>query len=51
MTTLLQTKRVKLIAEQLRKQVNVADTAYEKEKLQDRIAKLSGGTVICRSGN
>jgi hypothetical protein len=31
---------VKLIAA-ARKQVNVADTAYEKEKLQDRIAKLS----------
>merc|ERR1712238_613498 len=29
--------------EQLRKQVNIADTSYEKEKLQDRIAKLSGG--------
>jgi chaperonin GroEL len=30
---------------ELRK-VNVADTAYEKEKLQDRIAKLSGIAVI-----
>jgi hypothetical protein len=25
---------------------NVADTAYEKEKLQDRIAKLSGGIAV-----
>ena len=36
--------------EQLRKQVNVADTAYEKEKLQDRIAKLSGGIAVIRVG-
>ena len=36
--------------EQLRKQVNIADTTYEKEKLQDRIAKLSGGIAIIRVG-
>jgi chaperonin GroEL len=36
--------------EQLRKQVNVAETAYEKEKLQDRIAKLSGGIAVIRVG-
>ena len=36
--------------EQLRKQVNVADTSYEKEKLQDRIAKLSGGIAVIRVG-
>ena len=36
--------------EQLRKQVNIVDTAYEKEKLQDRIAKLSGGIVVIRVG-
>jgi chaperonin GroEL len=36
--------------EQLRKQVNVADTDYEKEKLQDRIAKLSGGIAVIRVG-
>ena len=34
---------IKIRCEQLRKQANTADTAYEKEKLQDRIAKLSGG--------
>jgi chaperonin GroEL len=27
-----------------------ADTAYEKEKLQDRIAKLSGGIAVIRVG-
>ena len=36
--------------EQLRKQVNTADTEYEKEKLQDRIAKLSGGIAVIRVG-
>ena len=36
-------EQVKLQCENLRKQINLADDAYEKEKLQDRIAKLSGG--------
>ena len=33
-------ENIKARCEQLRKQLNVADTDYEKEKLQDRIAKL-----------
>ena len=41
---------IKIRCEQLRKQVNIADTDYEKEKLQDRIAKLSGGIAIIRVG-
>jgi chaperonin GroEL len=41
---------VKIRCEQLRKQINSAETAYEKEKLQDRIAKLSGGIAIIRVG-
>lgn len=41
---------VKIRCEQLRKQVNVAETGYEKEKLQDRIAKLSGGIAVIRVG-
>ena len=36
--------------EQLRKQINISDTAYEKEKLQDRIAKLSGGIAVIKVG-
>ena len=36
--------------EQLRKQVSITDTSYEKEKLQDRIAKLSGGIAVIRVG-
>ena len=42
--------KIKIRCEQLRKQANVADIAYEKEKLQDRIAKLSGGIAIIRVG-
>ena len=36
--------------EQLRKQVDMVDTVYEREKLQDRIAKLSGGIAIIKVG-
>tara|TARA_B100001142_G_scaffold213088_2_gene211205 strand:- start:771 stop:2351 length:1581 start_codon:yes stop_codon:yes gene_type:complete len=35
---------------QLRKQLNSADTNYDKEKLQDRIAKLSGGIAVIKVG-
>jgi chaperonin GroEL len=41
---------IKIRCEQLRKQLNVAETGYEKEKLQDRIAKLSGGIAVIRVG-
>ena len=43
-------KDIKLRCEQLRKQINVAETSYEKEKLQDRIAKLSGGIAVVKVG-
>jgi chaperonin GroEL len=43
-------EEIKIRCEQLRKQVNLADTGYEKEKLQDRIAKLSGGIAVIRVG-
>nr|YP_010537255.1 60-kDa chaperonin [Hemiaulus sinensis]UYC31042.1 60-kDa chaperonin [Hemiaulus sinensis] len=46
----LELDAIKTRCEQLRKQVNVADTGYEKEKLQDRIAKLSGGIAVIRVG-
>ena len=46
----LELDAIKIRCEQLRKQVNVADTTYEKEKLQDRIAKLSGGIAVIRVG-
>jgi chaperonin GroEL len=43
-------EEIKSRCEQLRKQVNNADTGYEKEKLQDRIAKLSGGIAVIKVG-
>ena len=46
----LEIDAIKSRCEQLRKQVNIADTEYEKEKLQDRIAKLSGGIAVIRVG-
>merc|ERR1712194_736073 len=46
----LEIENIKARCEQLRKQVNVAETSYEKEKLQDRIANLSGGIAVIRVG-
>merc|ERR1712071_498616 len=46
----LELDQIKSRCEQLRKQINVVDTSYEKEKLQDRIAKLSGGIAVIRVG-
>jgi chaperonin GroEL len=46
----LEIEAINARCEQLRKQVNIADTSYEKEKLQDRIAKLAGGIAIIRVG-
>ena len=46
----LEIENIKARCEQLRKQVNIAETGYEKEKLQDRIAKLSGGIAVIRVG-
>ena len=34
----------------LRKQISLTDDSYEKEKLQNRIAKLSGGVAIIKVG-
>lgn len=42
--------QITIRCEQLQKQINSSDTTYEKEKLQDRIAKLSGGIAIIRVG-
>lgn len=43
-------ENVKMQCENLRKQLNLAEDAYEKEKLQNRIAKLSGGVAIIKVG-
>ena len=36
--------------EQLRRQLETTDSTYEKEKLQERLAKLSGGVAIIKVG-
>ena len=41
---------IKIRCEQLRKQMSSIDSVYEKEKLQDRIAKLSGGIAVIKVG-
>ena len=41
---------INIRCEQLRKQINICDTAYEKEKLLDRIPKLSGGFAVIKVG-
>lgn len=43
-------ENVKKQCENLRKQINLVDEYYEKEKLQDRIAKLSGGVAVIKVG-
>ena len=41
---------VKVHCNNLRKQISLSDDSYEKEKLQNRIAKLSGGVAIIKVG-
>ena len=41
---------IQVRCEQLRKQLNSAETEYDKEKLQDRIAKLAGGIAVIKVG-
>ena len=36
--------------EQLRRQLETSDSSYEKEKLQERLAKLSGGVAVIKVG-
>lgn len=36
--------------EQLRRQLETTDSSYEKEKLQERLAKLSGGVAVIKVG-
>jgi chaperonin GroEL len=36
--------------EQLRRQLEISDSSYEKEKIQERLAKLSGGVAVIKVG-
>ena len=35
---------------QIRKEIEVSDSSYDKEKLQERLAKLSGGVAVIKAG-
>lgn len=41
---------VKARCEQIRRQIDASDSSYEKEKLQERLAKLAGGVAVVKVG-
>ncbi|MGI8935351.1 chaperonin GroEL [Leptolyngbya sp. BC1307] len=41
---------VKSRCEQIRRQIDESDSTYDKEKLQERLAKLSGGVAVIKVG-
>jgi chaperonin GroEL len=41
---------VKTRCEQIRRQIEETDSSYDKEKLQERLAKLSGGVAVIKVG-
>jgi chaperonin GroEL len=41
---------VKARCEQIRRQIDETDSSYDKEKLQERLAKLSGGVAVIKVG-
>lgn len=43
-------KEVKARCEQIRRQIEASDSSYEKEKLQERLAKLAGGVAVIKVG-
>ena len=43
-------ERVLARCEQLRRQLETSDSTYEKEKVQERLAKLSGGVAVIKVG-
>jgi chaperonin GroEL len=45
-----ETDAVKGRIEQLRRQIETTDSTYDKEKLQERLAKLSGGVAVIQVG-
>lgn len=53
-TTLVEGKgdsaKIKGRVEQIRRQITESDSSYDKEKLQERLAKLSGGVAVIRVG-
>jgi chaperonin GroEL len=43
-------KEVKARCEQIRRQIEETDSSYDKEKLQERLAKLGGGVAVIKVG-
>ena len=43
-------QEVKARCEQIRRQIEETDSSYDKEKLQERLAKLSGGVALIKVG-
>jgi chaperonin GroEL len=43
-------EKIKARIEQIKKQIEETDSEYEKEKLQERLAKLAGGVAVIRVG-
>lgn len=43
-------KEVKTRCDQIRRQIDESDSSYDKEKLQERLAKLSGGVAVIKVG-
>ena len=43
-------KAVKARCEQIRRQMEESDSSYDKEKLQERLAKLAGGVAVIKVG-
>jgi chaperonin GroEL len=43
-------KAVKARCEQIRRQMDETDSSYDKEKLQERLAKLAGGVAVIKVG-
>lgn len=43
-------KAVKDRVAQIRKEIDLSDSSYDKEKLQERLAKLSGGVAVIKAG-
>ncbi|MFN9835505.1 MAG: chaperonin GroEL [Pseudanabaena sp.] len=41
---------VKTLVEQIRRQIEETESSYDKEKLQERLAKLSGGVAVIKVG-
>src|SRR3954453_7993501 len=43
-------KEIQARAEQIRKQIDTTTSDYDKEKLQERLAKLTGGVAVVKAG-